>query len=112
MEFTPFKTLSLDFGKTVGTRTYSFADTVSEELATLGNAKAELTLTNYSQYHSIALDISESESRDYKALPRTRVTVHVDLAESGVADKYTQLDSEQTVIVSTQCPAVFQFRRK
>ncbi|MDW2173468.1 cadherin repeat domain-containing protein, partial [Vibrio sp. 1567] len=74
---------------------------VSEELATLDNAKAELTLTNYSQYHSIALDISESESRDYKALPRTRVTVHVDLAESGVADKYTQLDSEQTVIVST-----------
>ncbi|MCV5649561.1 hypothetical protein OFN55_43215, partial [Escherichia coli] len=32
---------------------------------------------------------------------RTRVTVNVDLAESGVADKYTQLDSEQTVIVST-----------
>ncbi|EPZ2378347.1 cadherin repeat domain-containing protein [Vibrio parahaemolyticus] len=101
VEFTPFKTISLDFGKTVGTRTYAFADTVSEELATLDNAKAELTLTNYSQYHSIALDISESESRDYKALPRTRVTVHVDLAESGVADKYTQLDSEQTVIVST-----------
>ncbi|MGU3845767.1 cadherin repeat domain-containing protein, partial [Vibrio diabolicus] len=51
--------------------------------------------------HSIALDISESESRDYKALPRTKVTVSVNLAESGVADKYTQLNSEQTVIVST-----------
>ncbi|MEW4340771.1 cadherin repeat domain-containing protein [Vibrio diabolicus] len=101
VEFTPFKAIDLDFGKTVGTRTYSFGDTVSKDLATLDNANAELTLTNYSQYHSIALDISESESRDYKALPRTKVTVSVDLAESGVADKYTQLNSEQTVIVST-----------
>ncbi|HHX8500108.1 TPA: cadherin repeat domain-containing protein [Vibrio diabolicus] len=101
VEFTPFKAIDLDFGRTVGTRTYSFGDTVSKDLATLDNANAELTLTNYSQYHSIALDISESESRDYKALPRTKVTVSVDLAESGVADKYTQLNSEQTVIVST-----------
>ncbi|MCS0366554.1 cadherin repeat domain-containing protein [Vibrio diabolicus] len=101
VEFTPFKAIDLDFGRTVGTRTYSFGDTVSKDLATLDNANAELTLTNYSQYHSIALDISESESRDYKALPRTKVTVSVDLAESSVADKYTQLNSEQTVIVST-----------
>ncbi|HHF3037197.1 TPA: cadherin repeat domain-containing protein [Vibrio diabolicus] len=101
VEFTPFKAIDLDFGRTVGTRTYSFGDTVSKDLATLDNANAELTLTNYSQYHSIALDISESESRDYKALPRTKVTVSVDLAESGFADKYTQLNSEQTVIVST-----------
>lgn len=101
VEFTPFKAIDLDFGRTVGTRTYSLGDTVSKDLATLDNANAELTLTNYSQYHSIALDISESESRDYKALPRTKVTVSVDLAESGVADKYTQLNSEQTVIVST-----------
>lgn len=101
VEFTPFKAIDLDFGRTVGTLTYSFGDTVSKDLATLDNANAELTLTNYSQYHSIALDISESESRDYKALPRTKVTVSVDLAESGVADKYTQLNSEQTVIVST-----------
>ncbi|WP_085343464.1 D-Tyr-tRNAtyr deacylase [Vibrio sp. ArtGut-C1] len=101
VEFTPFKAIDLGFGRTVGTRTYSFGDTVSKDLATLDNANAELTLTNYSQYHSIALDISESESRDYKALPRTKVTVSVDLAESGVADKYTQLNSEQTVIVST-----------
>lgn len=101
VEFTPFKAIDLDFGRTVGTRTYSFGDTVSKDLATLDNANSELTLTNYSQYHSIALDISESESRDYKALPRTKVTVSVDLAESGVADKYTQLNSEQTVIVST-----------
>lgn len=101
VEFTPFKAIDLDFGRTVGTRTYAFGDTVSKDLATLDNANAELTLTNYSQYHSIALDISESESRDYKALPRTKVTVSVDLAESGVADKYTQLNSEQTVIVST-----------
>ncbi|MCS0397463.1 cadherin repeat domain-containing protein [Vibrio diabolicus] len=101
VEFTPFKAIDLDFGRTVGTRTYSFGDTVSKDLATLDNANAELTLTNYSQYHSIALDISESESRDYKALPRTKVTVSVDLAESSVAEKYTQLNSEQTVIVST-----------
>ncbi|HHF3148808.1 TPA: cadherin repeat domain-containing protein [Vibrio diabolicus] len=101
VEFTPFKAIDLDFGRTVGTRTYAFGDTVSKDLATLDNANAELTLINYSQYHSIALEISESESRDYKALPRTKVTVSVDLAESGFADKYTQLNSEQTVIVST-----------
>ncbi|HHX8565416.1 cadherin repeat domain-containing protein [Vibrio sp. RM-44-3] len=101
VEFTPFKAIDLDFGRTVGTRTYAFGDTVSKDLATLDNANAELTLINYSQYHSIALEISESESRDYKALPRTKVTVSVDLAESGFANKYTQLNSEQTVIVST-----------
>ncbi|MGU3847026.1 hypothetical protein ACVZHT_36400, partial [Vibrio diabolicus] len=45
VEFTPFKAIDLDFGRTVGTRTYSFGDTVSKDLATLDNANAELTLT-------------------------------------------------------------------
>ncbi|MDF2153603.1 cadherin repeat domain-containing protein [Vibrio sp. CAU 1672] len=101
VDFEPFKTISLDFGSAKGTRHYQLADSLSKQLATLDNAQGTITLQDYVPGQSIGLNVSESESRDYQALPETLVRVPLKLAESGAADQYTLLDSAQTVVVST-----------
>lgn len=99
--FEPFKRVELEIGTAIGTRSYEFATSVSEEIATLDRANGSITLTGYEFGHSVQLNVSEAETQDYKALNSTLVTVFLDLADSGDADKYTQLDSEQTVVIST-----------
>ncbi|MGR5195053.1 cadherin repeat domain-containing protein [Vibrio rotiferianus] len=101
VSFEPYKRVELDLGTAIGTRSYEFANTVSEELATLDPAKGALTLVGYQYGHAVQLKVSESETRDYKALAKTFVTIPLELAASGEADQYTDLDSEQTVVIST-----------
>lgn len=101
VSFEPYKRVELDLGTEIGTRSYEFANTVSEDLATLDPEKGALTLVGYQFGHAVQLKVSESETRDYKALAKTLVTIPLELSESGDADQYTDLDSEQTVVIST-----------
>ncbi|MFB9216888.1 cadherin repeat domain-containing protein [Vibrio sinaloensis] len=100
VEFEPFKTVMLDFGQAIGKRSYKFQDTSSENMATLDQARGAITLKGYDFGRSVLIRISEEETRDYNAMPDTLVRVALNLSESGVADKYTNLTAEQTVIGS------------
>ncbi|MDN3684461.1 hypothetical protein QW180_16150 [Vibrio sinaloensis] len=69
-------------------------------MATLDQARGAITLKGYDFGRSVLIRISEEETRDYNAMPDTLVRVALNLSESGVADKYTNLTAEQTVIGS------------
>lgn len=100
VEFEPFKSVTLDFGEAKGKRVFELANTSSERMATLDQARGVITLKGYDSGRPIQIRISEEETRDYHAMPETLVTVVLNLADSGVADKYTHLTSQQTIVIS------------
>ncbi|ELB1481250.1 cadherin repeat domain-containing protein [Vibrio parahaemolyticus] len=103
VEFEPFKKVKLDFGTPVGNRSYQISGVTTNGVASLDVDKEELTLLDLPPINKrwISLDVSEGESRDYEALESQKVDVYLSFANEGVADQYTLLETEQTVLFST-----------
>ncbi|MDF4657668.1 cadherin repeat domain-containing protein, partial [Vibrio parahaemolyticus] len=103
VEFEPFKKVKLDFGTPIGNRSYQISSSTIKGVASLDVDKEELTLLDLPPVKRrwISLDISEGESRDYKALESKKVQLYLSFADEGVADQYTLLETEQTVLFST-----------
>ena len=103
VEFEPFKKVKLDFGTPVGNRSYQISGLTTNGVASLDVDKEELTLLDLPPINKrwVSLDVSEGESRDYEALESQKVDVYLSFANEGVADQYTLLETEQTVLFST-----------
>ncbi|MDF5371611.1 cadherin repeat domain-containing protein, partial [Vibrio parahaemolyticus] len=103
VEFEPFKKVKLDFGTPIGKRSYQISGSTTNGVASLDVEKEELTLLDLPPVKRrwISLDVSEGESRDYKALESKKVQLYLSFADEGVADQYTLLETEQTVLFST-----------
>ncbi|MGI3020460.1 cadherin repeat domain-containing protein [Vibrio alginolyticus] len=103
VEFEPFKKVKLDFGTPIGNRSYQISSSTIKGVASLDVDKEELTLLDLPPVKRrwISLDVSEGESRDYKALESKKVQLYLSFADEGVADQYTLLETEQTVLFST-----------
>lgn len=103
VEFEPFKKVKLDFGTPIGNRSYKISSSTVKGVASLDADKEELELLDLPPVKErlISLDVSEGESRDYEALESQKVEVYLSFADEGVADQYTLLETEQTVLFST-----------
>ncbi|MHC6804308.1 cadherin repeat domain-containing protein, partial [Vibrio antiquarius] len=103
VEFEPFKKVKLDFGTPIGNRSYKISSSTVKGVASLDADKEELELLDLPPVKErlISLDVSEGESRDYEALESQKVEVYLSFADEGVADQYTLLEAEQTVLFST-----------
>ncbi|MGI3105446.1 cadherin repeat domain-containing protein [Vibrio alginolyticus] len=107
VEFKPFKKVKLDFGATLGNRTFALSDILSKnkDFVALDADLGELTLLDLPRIDSgsrlITLAVSESESRDHKAMIDQEVKINLTLADEGEADRYLLLDSKQVAVFST-----------
>lgn len=100
VEFEPFKEVVLDFGRAIGERSYVLHNTRRENIASLDPSRGVITLKGYDSSSAVQIRIAEKETRDYKEMSDTPVTVALNLSASGVADKYTHLTGGQTVVGS------------
>ncbi|MGY5747221.1 cadherin repeat domain-containing protein [Vibrio antiquarius] len=108
VEFKPFKKVKLDFGATLGNRTFALSDTLlskNKDFVVLDANLGELTLLDLPRIDSgsrlITLAVSESESRDHKAMIDKEVKINLTLADEGEADRYLLLNSKQVPVFST-----------
>ncbi|MCL1143841.1 hypothetical protein [Shewanella gaetbuli] len=99
--FSPFKTITLDFGTAIGIRSYELAGANPIGFYDLDKANGTVTLKNYRKNTPISLNVKEDESQNYLAMPEQFVTVTVDFADAADIDANHVITQEQTVIVST-----------